>query len=592
MNAPSHPIDAIDPTRAAASDDAGSREEPGLRLDQQRRRVHSWQLAALFIAVAGVTLFYNLDGVHSLGSHEAYAAVPAREMLRTGNWTIPYFAGVPRLTKPPLVYWVLASLGTVCGGLNEGLARFPQAVAAFLLALLVGKWAARWYGPAVGWAAAFMQVTALYVLAYGRKVDVDMTVWLFITSALFLIAHQPPDEPRGRSFLRWAGIGGLIAVSWLAKFHYGPVMIVAPAVVFFLIQKRPRHVFRFLNPVGLVLIAAAVCIWPWLVLQQMPGAWDQWYAETVGRAVGLKGHDPIWFFVPVVLTSMLPWTPFVVAAARSSWRRAWKERDARERFLWVWFLTHFVIVSAQANKHVHYVNSALPALTLLAAQIVPRFLKRVQNSPVCIGVRPALFTTLGVVPAMAAVAVLLADRWPNIAGPVAAAAAIIGVGVSLGAWLAAFGHFRWAVVVDVATFLGAFIVIHGWIMPTRDDRLASALFAAEIRQFAGPETIVATYRLGQHSSTYYLDAPTLRVDTLEGIRELARKQGRIYVMTTQPYSGDLQYLPHDRLVWIMQRRPDIPAPRHAPFVLMEVCSPEYFQQMSARTAARKSAAGR
>jgi 4-amino-4-deoxy-L-arabinose transferase-like glycosyltransferase len=388
--------------------------------------------------------------------------------------------------------------------------------------------------------------------------------------------------------VRWAAIGGLIAVSWLAKFHYGPAMIVAPAVVFFLIQKRPRHLLRFLNPVGLMFIAAAVFIWPWLVLRQMPDAMEIWYQETVGRAVGDKGHDPVWFFVPVVLTSMLPWTPFALAAARDSWRRAWKDGHAGERFVWVWFLTHFFIVSAQADKHVHYVNSALPALTLLAAQVVPGFLKRVQSGSAWFGVRPALLTTLLVAPGMAVTAVVLAKIWPNLIEPVTATAAIVGVGVPLGAWLAAFLRFRWAVLVDVAAFLGAFIVIHGWILPKQDNRLATARFAAEIRELAGPETTVATYRLGQHSSTFYLGAPTRRVDTFEGIRELARKEGRIFVMTTQPYSGDLQYLPHDRLVWVMQPQPGVAPPRHAPFVLLEVRSPELVKRMAARTAAGKS----
>jgi 4-amino-4-deoxy-L-arabinose transferase-like glycosyltransferase len=559
-------------------------EYPGDFLPSPRRETLSWGLAALFLVVAGVTLFFNLGGVHTLGSHEAYAAVPAREMLQTGNWTIPYFAGVPRLTKPPLVYWMLASLGTVFGRFDEGLARLPEAIAALLLALLMARWATRWYGRAAGWSAAFVQVTALYVLTYGRKVDVDMTVWLFITTALYLIAHQPRDESRGRSFLRWAVIGASIAISWLGKFHYGPVMIVAPTVIFFLIQKRPWHVFRFLNPVGLLLIAAAVFIWPWLVLQQLPGAWDLWYAETVGRAVGNKGYDPIWYFAPVVLMSMLPWTSLVIAGVRGSWRRAWKEGNANERFLWVWFLTHFVIVSLQPNKHVHYVNSALPALTLLAAQVIPRFLKHMQSGSNFVGIRPALLTTLAIVPAMAALGVFLGQRWPAIAGTVAAATAIIAAGVSLGGWLAAFGRFRPAGLAYVATFLGAFIVVHGWVLPNRDKRLATAEFARETREIAGPSTMVVTYRLGQHSSTYYLDAPTHRVEKLDALNELVRKNGRVFVMTTQPFSGELQHVPHQRLVRLMQPNPDIPPPKHAPFVLLEIRSEESAKQLAARTA--------
>jgi 4-amino-4-deoxy-L-arabinose transferase-like glycosyltransferase len=573
---------------AASTGRAISNSAPQLRLASRPRRKLRWGLASLFALVAGVTLFFNLGGVHTLGSHEAYAVVPAREMMRTGDWTVPCFAGIPRLTKPPLAYWELASLGTVFGGLDEGLARMPQAVAALLLALLMGVWGARWYGTAAGWAAAFVQVTALYVLTYGRKVDVDMTVWLFITAALFLIAHQPPDESRGRSFLRWAGIGALIAVSWLGKFHYGLVMIVAPTVVYFVLQKRPSHIIRFLNPFGLMLIAAAVLVWPWLVLQRLPATWDLWYAETVGRAIGRKGFDPVWYYVPVVLTAMLPWTPFAFAAMPRSWRRAWKEGNAHERFLWVWFLSQFVIVSAQPNKHVHYVYSALPPLTLLAAQALPGCLRRLQNGSAWVGKCPALLVTLCVVPAMAVAGIVLARRWPQIAGPVAATTAIIGAGVPLGAWLAAFGRYRPAGLAGVATFLGSFVVIHGWVLPKLDNRLATALFAQESREMAGAKTTVVTYRLGQHSSTYYLGSPTRRVELLDDLRQLVRKNGRVFVMTMQPFSPELESFPHQRIVRRMRRDPEIPPPRHAPFVLHEIRSEEFAKRMTQQRVATAS----
>ena len=552
-----------------------SRIADGLRLAFRSRGNLPWGLASLFVLVAGVTLLFNLDGVHTLGSHEAYAAVPAREMMQSGDWIIPRFASVPRLTKPPLVYWVLASLGTVCGGLDEGLARMPQAVAALLLALLMAVWAARWYGPAAGWGAAFVQVTALYVLTYGRKAEIDMTVWLLTTTALFLIAHEPADESRRRRFLRWAAIGGLIAISWLAKFHYGAVMIVAPAAVFFLVQKRPWHVLRFLNPLGLILIAAAVCIWPWMVLRQLPDAWDLWYSETVGRAIGRLGRHPVWYYVPVMLTSMLPWTPIALAAIPQSWRRAWKERNANERFLWVWFLTHFLIVTAQPNKHVHYVNAALPALTLLVAQSLPGYLRRLQHGSAWVGVRPALLTTLGVVPAMAVAAVVLGKLWPGVAAPVAITAAVIGVGIPVSAWLAAFGRFRPAGLAAVATFLGAFVVIHGWIMPARDNRLSTARFAQQTRAAAGPRETVVTYRLGQHPSTYYLGSPARRVELRNDLRRLVRENGRVFVLTLEPFSPELQSFPHQRIVRRMERHPDVLPPRHAPFVLHEIRSEQF-----------------
>ena len=80
--------------------------------------------------VACVVLFYELGDFRSFGTHEAYAVVPAREMISSGNWTIPRSGGLPRLRKPPLSYWVVASSATLFGELNEWTVRVPAAVSA------------------------------------------------------------------------------------------------------------------------------------------------------------------------------------------------------------------------------------------------------------------------------------------------------------------------------------------------------------------------------------------------------------------------------------------------------------------------------
>ena len=109
-----------------------------------------WLMIVSFAVVAGIVFFYELGDYKTLGSHEAFAVVPAREMAESGNWVVPRFGGIPRLRKPPLVYWVLAGTERLFGELNEWNVRLPAALSALALSVLMGFWAGRWYGKTAG----------------------------------------------------------------------------------------------------------------------------------------------------------------------------------------------------------------------------------------------------------------------------------------------------------------------------------------------------------------------------------------------------------------------------------------------------------
>src|SRR6516162_3077191 len=77
-------------------------------------------LAAVYIGTCGVPrLFDQIDGQY---------AGAAREMIARGDWLTPTQDGVPRLQKPPLVYWSEIASFSVFGTNGYG-ARFPVAIA-------------------------------------------------------------------------------------------------------------------------------------------------------------------------------------------------------------------------------------------------------------------------------------------------------------------------------------------------------------------------------------------------------------------------------------------------------------------------------
>lgn len=519
---------------------------------------HCW-VAALAV-IAGLVFFYNLGADRTFTSHEAYAAVPAQEMLNTGEWIVPHFGGVPRLKKPPLMYWTIAASARLFGELSEWTARLPSAVSGLLLTVLIGVWAGRWYGRAAGWGAAVVQATSVYVLIYARKAEVEMMLCLLTTAALLLVAEHRPSDSRRRALLLWSGVYALLSLAWLAKFHYGPTMVLGPTVLYFLLQRRFRSLWNLLNPFGLTLLAAAVIIWPYLVLQQAPQAWAIWHTETVGRATGYFGHQPFWFYVPQILGFALPWTPIILTAAPQSWRRAWRQGDPRERFLWVWFLTVFAVVTLSAEKHKHYILAAMPVLSLWAG---PKLAALAATAR-----RGEPLTSLGGALAAAAVCagtgvgawLILVHQWPDLWAPVAGINLLLIIGGPLAVFLLHRNHARTAAGIVTCLFVGCVVLTFGWIVPGQDHRRQVAEFAREVRRELGDQRTVYVYRMGKDPIVFYLDCPVVRWDTPDDAEQvvspstLQSASGRLSVVATESVAKELDELGTARIVKRMPLR--------------------------------------
>lgn len=528
----------------------------------------SWLLAAAVVTL----LFYGLGDYRTLGSHEVYAVHPAQQMLATGDWIVPYYGGSPRLEKPPLGYWVIAAASAPFGRVTTWTARLPAAVCAVLLAWLMSNWGQRWYGRTAGVAAGLVQGTTVFTLTFGRKAEADMLLCLLTTAAMWLIATDE-KSPRIQS-RRWTAIYALIALSCLIKFQYGPVMVLAPTVLFWIVQRRWDAWRNLLNPAGLLCMVAALTLWPLMLLQRVPEAWSVWRGETFGRAMGELGdREPFWFYAPVVLWMLLPWTPFVIAAVPESFRRAWKERDARERFVWIWFLTVFAIVSLSANKHKHYIMAALPALSLLAGRQIARVVERLGHAghfrwhwrafaSACATTIGGLGVYLGV-----------AAYWPTLAAPAAIAGGVLLVGGLIGAVPLAMGRLVPAGSAYLVTGLAAYVVAATWILPQSDRRQVVIEFADEVRG-ESPSENFGVYRLDMYSLLHHLGTPAYRIDTPEQLRERLAAEGTLRIFASQTVACDFPRfgIPPGRVLKRMCFTHDAITDDGPPLVLVELNS--------------------
>src|SRR5437879_6816263 len=116
-----------------------------------------------YILVFFGCLLFHLAGTWSLPSidrDEPRFAEAAREMRERADFIVPYLNNQFRFDKPPLTYWFQVASYRVFGE-NDFAARFPTAVAAALVALVLFSWGKRVQDEKVGWWAVILSTLSL-----------------------------------------------------------------------------------------------------------------------------------------------------------------------------------------------------------------------------------------------------------------------------------------------------------------------------------------------------------------------------------------------------------------------------------------------
>jgi 4-amino-4-deoxy-L-arabinose transferase-like glycosyltransferase len=302
----------------------------------------------------------GLGGVGFLGPDEPRYASIGRAMAETGDWITPRLDGQPWFEKPPLLYWMTA-MGHLVRLPDEWAARLPVALGgiAFLLffwrtlerefSRRVALYATAILGTSAGWASlSFAAVTDLPMAA---ALGGAMLIGLFGPTAYR--GAKPGRKPS--QLLQGIAAGALWGLAILAK-GFVPVVLLAPVL---LICRGKRA--------AMIATAAAVA-GPWYALMSMQhGAafWDEffWRHHLQRLYSGTLEHtQPFWYYVPVVLAGLFPWT----ALAPLACRRASLD-DGRIRFLLFWLIGGIVFFSISVNKLPAYVLPLLPAAAIVLA---------------------------------------------------------------------------------------------------------------------------------------------------------------------------------------------------------------------------------
>ena len=282
-----------------------------------------------------------------LGPDEPRYASIGREMARSHDWITPRLDGAPWFEKPPLLYWT-TGIGHLLHLQDEWAARLPVALLSLAFLWFFHRTLAREFSPRVALAATGILATSAGWVAFSFAAVTDLPMAAALGAAMLIALF---DTRPKQGFLA----GALLGLAILAK-AFVPLVLIAPVL---LIARRKR----ISTIVGCVAVAA-----PWLVLcawRYGSAFWDDFFwTQQVGRFLHPdRGHvQPWWFYLPVILGGLFPWTPLVALLARRP-----LYQDVRVRFLAFWLLFALAFFSASQNKLPGYALPLLPALAIVLA---------------------------------------------------------------------------------------------------------------------------------------------------------------------------------------------------------------------------------
>jgi 4-amino-4-deoxy-L-arabinose transferase-like glycosyltransferase len=339
----------------------------------------------LLVAFCGFLFFYGLGSFGLLGADEPRYAQVAREMLERRDWITPTLQGKPWLEKPVLYYWqaiasyrvgrtLLSAQDQDKDGVSDQTARLPAAIDAALMIAAIYFFLRR-FRPGSAVDGALITAGSAATIGFARAAATDMP--LAATFTIALLGWYAWHESGQRIYL--IAFYLFLALGTLAKGPVAPALAAVIILIFAAAKRDRRAAFRTLWIPGILLFLAVAL--PWYVAVQLrnPEFFRVFILEhNLARFSQNVYHhrQPFWFYLPVLLLSLLPWTLWVILAIVERVRLIWSEgknafataEDSWQLFLLIWLLAPVVFFSASQSKLPGYILPAVPAGALLVSE--------------------------------------------------------------------------------------------------------------------------------------------------------------------------------------------------------------------------------
>ena len=336
---------------------------------------------ALFLIVIALGALVHFGTVYwgdLYSETEGQYAAAAREMLQNGEYLLPTNDSIPRLQKPPLLYWLIVGSYQLFG-VNAAAARMPIALSVVVtvaLTFLIGERLANFWR---GFAASLIYLTLTGTFVLARIVMPEPLFSALIAGVIY--CGLAGFQQRKQRHIWFAGAWICVGLACLAKGPHALLFCGATFAIPAIFYREARIRFRsLLSWRYLLLFAAMVAPWYIWVETHFNGSFHslvgaEWGKHLVGRYPNGQWYDdvPRLIFLAMHLGWWFPWS-FAILPPLFAWRRVMRPREIsfEDALPISWGLVVLSAAVIIGQRQDYYALSMFSAFALWAAMIFDR----------------------------------------------------------------------------------------------------------------------------------------------------------------------------------------------------------------------------